>query len=591
MIEFMNSNGERVSLSRSQYFETILSPNFELYANNPDALASTIINALENEFYHALVGKAAQQLIKIDAIVERAICLYGTFLLKTNHFIEAEALFLDFLEKNPPHPTVLLNLAKAQDFLNKLLEALKTLEKSLILDPNQEAAFDYWLAIKKEMAEEQGLSPEEAKLISLEEGNSRFGGWRSKLALGTYYVNKHDKEVACEYYEAVLKDHADSFVLMSISAALGKNGFLNEAISLIEPRYNPYEHDFFIGLNLLQVYFELNKLEEGKALLSILNSLANPSLNSELSRYQALFLKLKKEIDSGLKGSFTLDFEYIHYPLWCYGWNIKHDLDSSRTGKKIGILQFSSQLGEGKIEARFEEEERGGKLARSIPLFLLENLSYGSNALAHLILPINKKTKTYILYNFPLGREQIMPLVNKGYEAIVTGMILPNQLEIFYWSLLTGNCHKKTFEINLSDIQKVIPSIEAFIFEIAEIKFDAHFKNNKTGFRYIESQYIDDYLMLTAHQLSFYRGIKNNDFINLSPLINGFIKLSKETQSLQISLNLISIIHLSMKNQSSGIRAHQKIVIEWLNSLIVSPQILSSIAKKTGHLFKNYLDS
>ncbi|MDX2347091.1 MAG: hypothetical protein QNK11_09500 [Legionella sp.] len=373
MIDFVDGAGLKIQMTHSEYRSTMLPRNLQMHWDKPDALAAEIMFAFRDEFYSD-VEAAAKHLLEIDTKPERAVCLYATVLLQTQKYAEAEAWLLNYLSNHPRHPYVLTNLAKAQNFLGKNTEALTTLEESMALDSNQENAFEWLYDIRREALESEGLSADDAELKSLRSINKQFGGWPCKVRLGNYYAGIHEPETALRYYKVVLRQSWEPVALSYMSGALGENGFIQELIDLVVPIYNVKQHDIMTGFNLLQAYLELKKIEEGEQLLNDLSALELLEFQEKLAWYQEAFSKLMhvekhapKKYDS--EADLNVEFESIDYPLWCYGWNIKHGFNASQTGKKIALFQFSWEASSDKLSVHVEDTK--GRLARALPLFLL----------------------------------------------------------------------------------------------------------------------------------------------------------------------------------------------------------------------------
>ncbi|MDF1684741.1 MAG: hypothetical protein P1U36_08815 [Legionellaceae bacterium] len=599
MIEMVGEAGQKFLITRSQYIKTILPDMIQQHWDKPDELASTIINSFDDEF-HAHLEDAAKRLMEIDTIPERAVCLYGTVLLQTQRDAEAEILFLDYLKNNPRHPYVLTNLAKAQDGVGKKAEALITLEESVMADPNQDNATMWWLDIRTEQLASEGLTHEQPNLAAYKELNQRFGGWVAKLWLAAYFISNNDIKTARTYYDEVLAQAFEPHILTRISSDLGKNGFLHEALELIVPRYNPQQHDIETGLNLLQIYLELKQVSDGQQLLHELYALNRPDVAEHLDWYKIEFVNLEQPSASvseeNLEQGLKIKFEFIHYPLWCYGWNIKHGFDTSQSGKKIAIIQFSceskasSEVLESSAPLKRELEDTEGRLARAIPLYLLEAIYYGTNASSSVVFPVSEdQTEAYVLYSTPPPRTQIMALAEQGYDGVVTGMITSNQLKMTYWDLAAGTEAHETLPFDFNQPENTLSHLETFVFERADITFDAGFKNHKRGFQAIPEQHQQHYLMLSSQHLTLHRAAQQADtMISEHHLIQGLLKLAKHAETIQMQLNLISTIHLCMRYQSPAIKDYKGRITRWLDGIAESEHILHGIAEKTAKVFRAY---
>jgi hypothetical protein len=589
MVEMFDEGGEKSYISRTEYKDKVLPHNLQLHWDKPDELASFIINSFNDGFY-TNVEKAALRLVEIDNIPERSICLYGTMLLNTQRYLEAEEFFLNYLQDNPRHPYILTNLAKAQDFLSKKSNALILLEESLSADPNQENAIEWWQAIKKEELESEGMSHELANIYAFELADKRFGGWIAKLWLGSNSAAKKDCETARKFYEGVLKDEWEwePSVLTRISKELGVNGFTWDAIELVAPLYDPHKHEMMTGLNLLQAYLELKHVLEGQQLLKVLYDIYNPTYAEQLSWYKLEFLKLIELTKTSSEEDLQVKMEFINYPLWCYGWNIKHGFDSSKANKKIAIFQFALESEQKTTKISFDVENIEGQLARALPLFLLENIYYGTDASATVLFPVCKEEGHFILYNDAPSTKQILKLLNQGYTGVVTGTITSNKLKVTYWNLLTKTQKHQVFSFDFNEPEKTISLIEKFVFKSAEILFDPDFKKDKKGFQAIPHNHRRDYLMLISQHITLYTAMKFTETIGMHHLIRGLLKLAKDTETIQTQLNLISVIHLCISYNSEAIKDYNGVIFRWLDNITESANSLNAIAKKTANAYKKY---
>lgn len=596
-IEMLDEAGQTIRIPRLEYISKVLPHNLQLHWDNPDDLASTIMDAFNHTLYLHLED-AVKRLMEIDTTPERAVCLYAAVLLNTKRCAEAETLLLNYLQDNPRHPYVLANLAKAQEGLDKRAEALATLEESLIADPNQEHATTWWVDIRKEQLELENITHERASLAAYKELNERFGGWLAKLWLGEYFISKKEVKTALTYYEAILAHEYSPHMLTRISADLGKYGFPKEAIRLIVPCYHPRQHDIETGLNLLQAYLELKHIPEGQQLLRELYAIKRPDVVEHLDWYKIEFANLAQPIaalsecsaQETPEDNLNIKLESIDYPLWCYGWNIKHGFDTSQSGKKIALMQFSCESESLSMPLMRDLENTEGRLARAIPLFLLEVIYYGTDASASVIFPVSQvKPASYVLYSSPTPRKQVMALADQGFEGVVTGMIAPHELKITYWDLTADTQEEQSFPFDFNQPENTLSHIETFVFDQSGIPFDPSFQKHKRGFQAIPEQHQHNYLMLSSQHLILHRTTEVADsMISEHHLIQGLLKLAKQGETIQMQLNLISTIHLCMRYQSSAIKDYKGRITRWLDGLAESEHILHIIAKKTAKVFRLY---
>ena len=87
MIDMFDEIGQKIHIPRSEYIEKVLPADIKSHWDEPDELASTIINAFQDGLY-THVEEAAKRLVEIDSMPERSICFYGTVLLNTEQYFE-----------------------------------------------------------------------------------------------------------------------------------------------------------------------------------------------------------------------------------------------------------------------------------------------------------------------------------------------------------------------------------------------------------------------------------------------------------------------------------------------------------------------
>ncbi|NCT56118.1 MAG: hypothetical protein GW760_00140 [Legionella sp.] len=285
----------------------------------------------------------------------------------------------------------------------------------------------------------------------------------------------------------------------------------------------------------------------------------------------------------------NIKFEFIDYPLWCYGWKIKHGFDTSQSGKKIAIMQFSYESEASSTQLMRSLENTEGRLARAIPLFLLEVIYYGSDASSRVIFPVSQLNKeSYVVYGSPTSRQQVMALAEQGFDGVVTGVMASHELKMTYWNLVEETEAHQTFSFDFNQPENTLSHIEAFVFEQAGLHFDPSFQRHKRGFQAIPEQYRREYLMLSSQHLTLYRAPVADMAISEHQLIQGLLKLAKHGEILQMQLNLISTIHMCMRYQSSAIKDYKGRMTRWLDGIAVSDHILHIIAKKTAKVFREY---
>lgn len=280
-------NGEVAKMSRRDFKNEFLAHQLKQAWNTPDLLANLLIFSFERNFFEE-VEDAAKRLIFIDKNSERANSLYGFLLFTINRFHDAEVLYSNYLKLNPESAIIMSNLAKSQFMLGKTSLAMSTLEDVISIIPDLEVT-GAWVSFKKQLLIEEGLNAEEANLKALEEACARFNNPQSKVWLGAHYISQQQREMGLQWFEKALQENYDDSALLTISGELGKYDYPEDGIRLVSPLYQPESHRAAIGINLLQSYLTLGRLEEGNELLNTMLDLNLPGIRPELAYFKEAF--------------------------------------------------------------------------------------------------------------------------------------------------------------------------------------------------------------------------------------------------------------------------------------------------------------
>ena len=369
---------------------------------------------------------------------------------------------------------------------------------------------------------------------------------------------------------------------------------MQEIIDIVKPAYDPELHDIMPALNILQAYLELQQVKQGQAFLESLGQFESSPAADDLLWFQKEFARLLGKSDSSFrkaKQDLKVEMSAIRYPLWCYGWNIKHGFDTKQASHKLAILQFACEA-EKTIEIAYGLEDNLGQLARSIPLHILDEIYYGTDGVADVILPISKsKTGCHVLYNEQPTVEQIMELALNGYTGIVTGKLSANNLCLSYWDLAKTSRQDMECLFNYDLASRNIRQLKEFVFQQSGLQFDPNFRNDKRGFQAIPEQHLHDYLLLSAQHMTLQQAQAYIDLCNIHNLICDYLKLAKNSQNIQVQLSLLSIIHLCIRNNSVAIKDYYGVITKWLTELANSQNSIRKMAAKTAQVYKSYCET
>ena len=379
-------HGREMLIARAEWVEKMLRPQLRAKWDDPDALYSLIVSAL-NDGFVAEVDDASARLLAIDQTIERGHVIRAIVLLKLDRLDDAEHVLRAAIAETGETGTLLTNLAKVEDARGKTTQADATLWKALTLDPNQDNGLAWWTA------RERDHGGESAYVAALEKVAALPDSWRATLWLGAQHLKGGDVDGAMTRFRSVLAQGAyDSATLLTISGDLGNAGLITELVQLVAPHYNPATHAPQTGLNLVQAYLHLDRLDEAEALLDRLYALDIPPFKSHLDTMAAKLQGCRsasshaRPLDEDALEIAQLTFEL---PIWMYGlrdpeWLFTH---KPTDASKVLFLMLGKVI-HGNQQAENQREDEIGRLSRAIPLYLAESAYEWTRLHAQSLVPV-----------------------------------------------------------------------------------------------------------------------------------------------------------------------------------------------------------
>lgn len=599
VIEIFDSTGSRLQIPFKEWRTKYLPENIEASWNNADALAKWVLGGLRDGL-SSDVDKASKHLMEIDDNAERAVCFRANVLMDLKKYKEMEGAIINYLSNHPKTGVVLSNLAKAQNFLKKEKEFLITLEEALKLDPNQENGLLWWASLYSE-SERKGLdiSDDSAYLMGITEAEKRFGGWQVKQYLGSFFANKRKKEVAIHWFEKALQEKGWRHELLTaITGDLGQNGFIEDALKIVEPLYQPDRDNFFTGVNLLQSYLELNKIDKGQELLDKMFAIRDVGMEEKLLWYQSKFndIRGKKKVVPEEEAYDGIGFSSIDSPLWAIGTGGKKTgFEIEKTGKKIALIQFYQKLGEVK-EASVTNEDDSGRFSRAILLYLLETMYYGSDSCSSFIFP-TAKNGNYVLLSGDLSIDEFANLAKDGnYDGVLTGQFssTKNELTLLYFDSAQNSSESKVIEFDFSCPEKHVSKIEKFLFDISGVKIDSTFNITNKGFKKIQDETLKGYLTGLSQRLTIALAGSNKSDQTMYGERNMIRWIIEEanyySEVMQCQIGMLSAIRQMINYNSSAAKDYKKEIKSWLQNCAVKNPQLQDLSTEVMDEFNEWLN-
>ncbi|MGH8022974.1 MAG: hypothetical protein ACRED1_05305, partial [Limisphaerales bacterium] len=373
---------------------------------------------------------AADQLCRIDPIPARGACAYGIVLLKLNRLNEAENVFRSHLEKHGEDGSILTNLAKVYSARNDHQMAEETLWHALEVDPNQDNGLGWYWIIQKER------SGEEAGLDALRRIAALPGSWRAKLWLARTALQSRQSEQAFAYYRECLA-HVGTPVpvdlLMQMSGDLGNAGHLPQILQLVEPHFDAKTHGLSVGNNLIKAHLDLGQIGAARRILDQLYALNRMDWKQNLSYWDTELAKARvASATMDQKTPLKMAMLTIEGPVWLKPNSPAAELFPARTTDTLGIafLGCSTEVATNSKRIERQMADSPGRLSRALPLFLAEQVVFGSQTGVQTLIPwITNEGGGFVLSGVPWKDEDAANYARQGEiksDYVVTIHLKPN---------------------------------------------------------------------------------------------------------------------------------------------------------------------
>lgn len=494
-----DSYGREMQITKYDWIKKVLPGQIKKEWNNPDGLYNVIYQSFNDEIYHEVL-KSCIQLVNIDENVERSTTMLGICYHKLNKLRKAKNLYELYIKKYGETGNILVNYAKIFYELNQNDKGFEILKKALYLDPNLDNGLLWWASIHNAKG---GI---DLYLESLKEISKIENSWRPQLWLARYQLEQKNIQLAMDYYLNVPEEvFSDGNLLMMISGDLGNNGYINEIIDFVLPKYKPELHGYDAANNILNAFLNLERFKEGFEFIQLLQNQEWPHIKKSLLFYEKKFEELKIKESNSNNGTISKNeiiATVLNRPIWYYGLNSPPWIKSmkEKTNKNIYLIPFSARTETNSEE--LQTEDFSGILSRSIPLFLLENIFFNSTFNAD-ILVLVKENAGPILFGKEVELEYLQNIQDKSDKFIdyfITGFI-ENQNDKYHISvsLFDMTLNKK---INIVTKYEITESNITTCMEEIIIKTNSIIENLNIEVPNNDFQY-DSYLRATNNCLLF----------------------------------------------------------------------------------------
>jgi len=424
MVRAYDSYGREVLISRQDWRNSVLLPAIKKDWGVPDRLASIILQALQDKFYDDLV-EPAERLLQLEPDSERSSVLLAIVYFKLNRLDDAERLLERYVEAHGETGAVLSNLAEIYAGRGNKDKAIETLWRSLEMDPNQEHALNLYWAVHLEQGGEPAAGQALSRIASLR------GSWRAQLWLGKAALDKGDLAGAMDLFREGLRNApspAPVFLLMAVSGELGMHGHVPELLELVAPSFEVEAHGLQVGNNLIKAYVDSQRLDEAGSLVEALYAQNRPDWKQHLNYWDREIAKRRLEA-SPVPANRPLQIAMltINGPVWLPEQSPAAELFPPRTAaaSKISFLGSSAEVKDAPDQVQAQLSDAPGYLSRALPLFLAEQVQFGSGLSAKSLVPwLAGDHQGFVLCGQPWSDEDAVKHAGSaGADYVVTSHI------------------------------------------------------------------------------------------------------------------------------------------------------------------------
>ncbi len=309
----VNQLGREEVISKLDWQRYVLPESLKKAWNNADMLAAVVGVAL---MYKCGVNilKGAWRLAEIDLDQRRAMRLLGNALLHSGNGPEAQQRLQMFIEHNGEDAGMLATLGKVQLGNDQTDAAEKSFWRSLELDPNEWTAVLWYVGIHFEARRSDGEKDALNKIAALP------GSWRAQSALGWEPLEENNIETALRHYgDSISKapQPVPEGLLLSITNALLKHGYLIEMLRLVGPVFSASEHGISVGSNLIRAQLNLGQLDAAARVVDALRSVKQMTWDEALNYWEVEIVKARREVADAVQLT-QADVGFIRFagPIW-----------------------------------------------------------------------------------------------------------------------------------------------------------------------------------------------------------------------------------------------------------------------------------
>ncbi|MBY0402564.1 MAG: hypothetical protein K2X66_01590 [Cyanobacteria bacterium] len=390
MVTVYDQFGREFQIPQQEWIQ-LLPEQLKHVWENPDALYELIFLSMQGLIFQELLP-GAERLVEIDPNPERSFAILSILQMNSGLLDEAESTFNTFFEAHGRTAVMLTNYAKLHFQRQQTPAGQALIEEALKIDPNQDIALDWWLALNQEQG---GLQQREMALTELAKQPL---AWRPQLLQGRDLVENGKIDEALSLFKETLDAHPENPEYINLLARdLGTYGKPEAILSMILPVFDPALHGPVPAVHILQAFLDTMQLENGEAFLHAIRMQQFNNLDPVFMQFSDAFDQLRAQTHAETfsnsmvqEGRIAVQSVVLSDPIWYYALNEPDWLLPYKQNKQggIGFLVFANTTPSNVDSLQVESEDDVGRLTRSIPIYLSEIFNYKTSFHSLLILPV-----------------------------------------------------------------------------------------------------------------------------------------------------------------------------------------------------------
>ncbi len=430
-VAMVDAVGRPQQISREQWRKEVLPQAIDAYQHSPEKLAALLLQYLREGLADDLLP-AALRLAALDQDVERGLSILAAVQRDVGELDSAQATLRELQQKLPESLSPLVGLAMIADRQGDRSSATALLWGALQKDGNHPDALHGWLQWEHQRLGDDGYAK------ALEEACALPGSWRPQLWRARQLLLKGQQEAAMSDYRHVAdKAGTESDALFMMANDLGRAGLLDAVRDLVLSRYKLEAHHPGIGVALLNYFAAAKQPTAGMEMLHRLRVRFPRTLDQQLAPFDAEFTRQLVPPAAPLTGQPKVIVFRMDRPLW-YGVLGKPEF-LLPPPQREGLVMFAglAVIQDANKQAQVQREDEVGRLSRSVPLFLAEQLQLLAGFPCGSALPV-VEGGGWVVSSAPWSEDRLTELLTDRERLnakIVTGTVRPdgNQRRIDLW--------------------------------------------------------------------------------------------------------------------------------------------------------------